>query len=735
VSAANRLRAVRARATSAAGFRAGALAGVAVLTVSYLSVLYRVTDVVGGSGALVATVAATLALALVLGRFVGVRAAVVLTVGLLAGGLAAYLLSIPQSQLQLLSPERLLSDTVALLTGLSVLRLTAADVWALAIAPGPVFLSWYLAIRGRYVGSVLAGGAALWLFVLTGDAAATTTLAGVAGATVAVGFGEFERLGGSTAQVDTLVVVLATMLVVAASVSIVPGGAARPLLPDRGSPTVEASLVEANDAVEILGSIRLSPKVRFTVESDTAHYWSTQAFDRYTGTGWVRTGDGGPYEGQLGGPPGRALSVEQTVTAETRMSVLPAAWKPVAIEGAGEGVRVTPQGNLRPGAPLGDGDAYTVRSRVPQHTPDALRRAGTDYPEGVREAYTQLPDSTPRRVRDRAAEITADAETPYDAAVAIEAYLEAEKRYSLSVERPEGNVADAFLFEMDAGYCTYYATTMVTLLRAQDVPARFVVGYTPGERAGDDGYVVRGLDSHAWVEVYFPEVGWVRFDPTPASPRQSAERARLAEARQSGAEGVDTNGTEPTPTPTPTPDSAGESNATPTNGTLTEGVVASGAEQPTPTGFGQPPGATDAGGSSGGGLPTPSRDQVAFGLVALVGAVAGARRLGATDGPVRLARMWYQGPRGVPRADVERAWRRLEHLLARRYRPRRPGETPRAYMAELQRDGLRGRALDVARAYERAHYGRGVSREEADEAVSAVDALVRESTPLVRRWT
>lgn len=72
---------------------------------------------------------------------------------------------------------------------------------------------------------------------------------------------------------------------------------------------------------------------------------------------------------------------------------------------------------------------------------------------------------------------------------------------------------------MDAGYCTYYATTMVTMLRSQGVPARFVVGYTTGEQVGDDRYRVRGLNSHAWVQVYFPDVGWVRFDPTPAGPR------------------------------------------------------------------------------------------------------------------------------------------------------------------------------------------------------------------------
>jgi len=742
VSAARSTAAVRDRLSTAATFRYAALAGVAALTLSYLSVLYRVTTVVGGADRLVVVSAVTFALALALGRFVGVRAALALTAVLLVGGLGAYLASIPTSQLQLLSPSRLLSDTLALLTGLSVLRLTAADVWALGVAPGPVFLSWYLATRRQYVGSVLAGSGALLLFVLTGDAASATTLFGVAGGTVAIGFGELERLGGSGAQVDTLAVVLSAMLVLSASVAVVPGGGAQPLLPDRGSPTVEASLVEASDRVEVFGSIRLSPTVRFTVESDERQYWATQAYDRYTGSGWVRTGESERLDGRLASPPGESRLLDQTVTAEDRLSVLPAAWKPVSVEGdPGGGVRVTPQGSVRPAGPLNADESYTVRSRVPEASSAELRRTGTNYPDRIRE-YTQLPEATSDRLRGRAAAVAADADTPYDIAVTIETYLEENKRYSLAVERPDGPIADGFLFEMDAGYCTYFATTMVAMLRSEGVPARFVTGYTPGERVGTDQYVVRGLDAHAWVEVYFPDVGWVRFDPTPAGPRQSAEDARVAEARQDGEEDVDTEATEPAATPASSAGAAGSnaSGGDPTdpsaNGTFQEGVVASrGNGTPGRLGPGAVSASTES--SSGNRFPTPSGEQVAFGLVALVGAVAGARRLGMTGGLVHFVGMWRRGrgSRGDPRADVERAWKRLEHLLARRHRPRRPGETPRAYLTALGRGDLDPRVLAVGRAYERARYGPGVDRDDADEAVAAVDALVLEATPLVRRLT
>src|SRR5699024_128288 len=130
------------------------------------------------------------------------------------------------------------------------------------------------------------------------------------------------------------------------------------------------------------------------------------------------------------------------------------------------------------------------------------------------------------------------------------------KNYSLDVDRPDGSIADSYLFEMNAGYCTYYATTMATMLRTQDIPARFVTGYTPGQRVARDEWVVRGLDSHAWVEVHFPETGWVRFDPTPAESRSAVEESNLENARAGNESNVDTNRSEDgewSPTPEATP--------------------------------------------------------------------------------------------------------------------------------------------------------------------------------------
>ena len=716
--------------------RALAVVGLGALTWAYVSVLWRVTDVVGGSLRFGVVVAAALTLAVVVGRFVDVRVAMGMTVALLGVGFGAYLLALPASQLEVLTAGRILSDSVALLTGLSILRLVGAGVWATAIVIGPVFLSWYLAVRRRYGLAAAAGGAALLLVVLTGDAGGVETLIGTLGATLATAAATAERHRAGLAQVDVLIVVVAAMIVASATLSVVPGAATSPILPDRDSPTVEASLVEATDSVDVVGSIRLSPSVRFTVESQQADYWETAAYDRYTGDGWVRTGDTRAYERAVARPPGETRRLEQTVTAEDAISVLPAAWRPVALDGdVAADAEVTPQGNLRPERPLAPGERYTVTSRVPNATADELRRAGRDYPDRVREAYLQLPESTTDRVRERSAAVAGDAETPYDAAVAIEEHLESEKEYSLSVPAPSGDVADTFLFEREAGYCTYYATTMVVMLRSQGVPARFVTGYTPGEAVGDDRRVVRGLDSHAWVEVYFPDAGWVRFDPTPAGPRETAENTRLIEARQSGESDVDIEGTNGTTTPIAAGPGAevdvsegvttvgvNSSNGTDTNETGTPALEAAGGERT--------PGGTGSGGSPVPSLP--STRTLAVGAVALLGLVAGAYRTGTAGQVAGLAAVQFQRRRD-PDTDAVRAYRRLAVVLERRYRPRRPGETPRAYLRSVA-DGRFGETevAEVVDRYERAQYGDGVSADEADASVATVDRLVRSSTPVVR---
>lgn len=144
-------------------------------------------------------------------------------------------------------------------------------------------------------------------------------------------------------------------------------------------------------------------------------------------------------------------------------------------------------------------------------------------PDDIFEMYTQLPEELPQRVIDLAFEITEDEENRYAKAMAIEQYFGQNDFVYQTTDVPvpgEGeDYVDQFLFETQAGYCDNYSTSMVVLLRALDIPARWVKGFTAGEELDqtEDGqfvYEVTNGNAHSWVEVYFPEVGWVPFEPT-----------------------------------------------------------------------------------------------------------------------------------------------------------------------------------------------------------------------------
>ncbi|RXK49975.1 transglutaminase domain-containing protein [Halorientalis pallida] len=281
-----------------------------------------------------------------------------------------------------------------------------------------------------------------------------------------------------------------------------------------------------------------SAEPHFLVRSSAATYWRTGAYERYTGTGW--SGQGQANRAYWPRNPGVAAEDRRTITQEYRLlqpaSALPAAWKPVDVDGPRtESVRLTDQGGLQyRGDRLPANTTYTVTSAAPPSDPDRLRAAGTDYPDGLAERYTVLPDSTPDRLRSFTDDLTADTETPYRAAVAIERWLEANKEYSLNASHEGGNVADQFVFEMERGYCEYFASTMAVMLRTQDIPARYVVGYSTGEPRANGTYLVRAMNAHAWVEVYVPDTGWVRFDPTPGRSRLASEFRAYQRAAENG---------------------------------------------------------------------------------------------------------------------------------------------------------------------------------------------------------
>jgi hypothetical protein len=160
---------------------------------------------------------------------------------------------------------------------------------------------------------------------------------------------------------------------------------------------------------------------------------------------------------------------------------------------------------------------YEGISLLPVARPAQARKAGTDYPDEIREAYLQLPENLDRRIPELARKITATANNPFDKTVVLESYLQRTYGYTLNLAgKPGADPLSQFLFVTKAGHCEYFASAMAVMLRTLNIPSREVNGFLPGEFndvAGD--YIVRASDAHSWVEAYFPGSGWVTFDPTP----------------------------------------------------------------------------------------------------------------------------------------------------------------------------------------------------------------------------
>jgi len=166
------------------------------------------------------------------------------------------------------------------------------------------------------------------------------------------------------------------------------------------------------------------------------------------------------------------------------------------------------------------GEDVIVWGSLNQASMNALRAAGRQYPRWVQEYYLDLPEGLSENIKSLAREIAAGEPTPIDQALKITDYLRTTYRYHSHIEIPKDEDAlEWFLFKGKQGYCNYFATAEVVLLRSLGIPARFVAGYAQGERSeAVNAFSVRVKDSHAWAEAYFPGIGWVILEATPLQP-------------------------------------------------------------------------------------------------------------------------------------------------------------------------------------------------------------------------
>lgn len=263
-------------------------------------------------------------------------------------------------------------------------------------------------------------------------------------------------------------------------------------------------------------------------------YWQAIAYDTYRNGGWQIDDD---YRTLLYDPENGVLSTPTTqarkVITHTVVNYLP---NSSLIYGAPEMIsvdrpafvdmRTDSQGrvlmtSLRSQFVLRLNDRYEVTARVSTADASSLRSASVAYPDWVSARYLQLPATITPETLALAEGLATPYNNPFDKAVVIRNYLRENIAYNDQIAAPPDDVDPVHyvLFVSQEGYCNYYASAMVVMLRSLGIPARIVSGYAQGTFDEETlTYRVRASNAHTWVEAYFPGYGWIQFEPTAALP-------------------------------------------------------------------------------------------------------------------------------------------------------------------------------------------------------------------------
>jgi hypothetical protein len=315
------------------------------------------------------------------------------------------------------------------------------------------------------------------------------------------------------------------------------------------------------------GSLSSDPLFRVTANSPGL--WRAGTLDQYTGRRWLATtparglpkfvlGPGGTaqlHDAALPAPPvdSGAFQIEPLQAGATQVlapgRLLSVASPVLALDADTEGIVAA--GDRVFIANRHDFGRYRVRSELLPQTSDpaAETRLGaanrsetrTDsapvFDEALDPRWTALPQTVTERVRQLGITLVTGAPTRLAAVRAIEAELAGRMTYTLDspVPPPGADTVDDVLFVSHSGFCEHFASAEVVLLRAAGVPARMAVGFSGGEPEDDGFRALRRSDAHAWVEVWFPGIGWVTSDPTPAAAETRGWWQSLREAVRSQA--------------------------------------------------------------------------------------------------------------------------------------------------------------------------------------------------------
>ncbi|MGH2865060.1 MAG: transglutaminaseTgpA domain-containing protein, partial [Solirubrobacteraceae bacterium] len=293
-----------------------------------------------------------------------------------------------------------------------------------------------------------------------------------------------------------------------------------------------------------------------SVVSRAPHLWRATTLARFDGVGFVRSG---AQPRGISSLEGAALHPRWVTQATFTVRGLSSGQLLSPGEIIGASVRdarapnvgaIATDGTLNASAASASGERYTVTAYAPEPSVAEMRRAPSAFP--VSDApYTELeipvkgsvsavsagePNGAARieaspyaPVYALARSLAAGSSSTYEVVARTEAFLSHGFTYDQRPRRHSYPLI-AFLFDERSGYCQQFSGAMALMLRMDDIPARVAAGFLPGSPESSKGhYDVTAVDAHEWVEVFFTEIGWVPFNPTPATgPAGSSSSSLLS---------------------------------------------------------------------------------------------------------------------------------------------------------------------------------------------------------------
>ncbi len=330
-----------------------------------------------------------------------------------------------------------------------------------------------------------------------------------------------------------------------------PGAQAEPLYETRGrgggDTTLISPLVDIRSRLTNRGNVEL-----FRVNADAPAYWRVTTLPEFDGRRFRlprRTLE--RVEGEFGTAVGARIR-QQIQVLSLGGQLVPAAADPFQASGFSGDTELGLNLNrdtstLVARQEIQAGDLFTVVSAAPDLDPSILNAASVaNAPDPI---FTELPDDLPSVVEETARAVTIDARTPYQQAVELQAWFRDDFDYSLEVQSGHGsNAIESFLKER-VGYCEQFSATFAAMARTLGIPSRVAVGFTPGVQNREGWYSVLGKNAHAWPELWFDDIGWVAFEPTPGRgapgsevytgiPAQQDESGQQAGGGAGGGEGA-----------------------------------------------------------------------------------------------------------------------------------------------------------------------------------------------------